>query len=635
MRRLLPWLLVLAACAHPATTWFDATTLRAPAPARHPGAAAVILLDEERYAVRVSGQSATTTMSRHVVTAVLDEAGAADAVEVHLRTARRIGKGGVTTDSNLRARVIRPDGTTLDIPPDRIIETQTVASEALEVNERILRFPDARAGTLLEYVYDAERDGAFDYRWDAPPTRFPVERYRVVVDFPATASVEFFTHNSTVRPRIDEDANHLELELDDLPARQRELWEVPSQEVVPWWEMRLATRRRLTTWTDLGGWLARRWKLSHVFDGLQLAVHPSGDCDTRCRVDRAVAYVRDTVELDEGAGVRPLREVVAAGRAREDEKAALLWRALDRLGVEVEIAAAGRTLEVRLPVQRFEHLLVHVPAQEGLLVPLWIDPSCERCAPGELPRRWLTARALIERDDQDPDHRRSELVPVVGKAASEGVGESHLDARLNDAGDLAVDARQTRRADEAVRYRLLTRDLTATQRRALIEGALHVRQPTARLEGDVAITCARTSGECETRFHYVMPGYAALDGDKLLVPLAALTTSFDLDAPPQTRAGDIYFERASGASERLTLHPPPGWQVEELPTPVNFLGGGMVNVHFSAAAESGNAEVRRSIDHPEGRYPRSAWDVLRRALVSYASLRQKVIGLRRVGAPAR
>ncbi len=633
-------------CGTSQSVWRPAATLPHATAADYPDAPAVILERDLKIDVVAPLRTAAYhRVERHQLLAILTR-GSFPEAQV------RIPLDEETNLLYLRARTISPEGRVDEVKPEEVLEEQARAGtdgKGRTVTTKVFRFPSLAVGSRLEYTYAVEVSGVLWWRVERIGSEIPVRHYHLEMTLSPTISFALKTYNFQVPFRQTQDANgyHVSLDVDGVPGGMKEALSPPWQLNDPWWAYRSTAFARgryvqaaYESWdSTMEAFAKSLYEDTKRFAGADLRFD-KGACgsERRCLLDRAVAFLRDKTALVRfvtHAGTRPLREALSSGLADSFEKAFLLWGALKAAGIGSSFALVGRDPGLRfdhafpLPKQ-FDHLILLVHRQPGIAEPLFVDPSCEACAPGQL-ADWNAAReALVLRDDRNAGLQANyqfEFVDVRGAAPVESVFRRSMDTRLEANGDLSGDWTIEDRGAKAVEVQIDTRAWLPDRWREFFTTNLHDRSRTARLVSNAPPECDRSHATCRLQARFTIAGYAAAETGRLTVPLTLLRPLDDKEPFQAARQRSVFVGRAQLDEDELTIRLPAGFVAEELPAPVS-LQSPAADLRIEVSTAPGVVTVRRAVQYHAGMYPRESWQQLDALLRAQAALRQQVFVLR-------
>lgn len=156
----------------------------------------------------------------------------------------------------------------------------------------------------------------------------------------------------------------------------------------------------------------------------------------RARLERLFLFVAEQIQLrtvDEApiTGVRPEagRDVLTAGSGSSKDQALLLFLLAREVGIRLEFAylltAEHGDLYRDIPSQQFNHVIIHVPAQDGLEEAFFLDPTATALDVGNLPVNAQGTLALVM--DLESDAFRFVEVPFQPPELQSLRCESHVE----------------------------------------------------------------------------------------------------------------------------------------------------------------------------------------------------------------
>ena len=611
---------------------------------KHPHALAVLLSREERAVLTFDDSGPPTQIERHDTIAILAEGG-----ERWAEVSIPVGDGRLRY---LRARTIDAQNHIQEVTLEEVHTTDARQGSLLdgtEVAVKVFRFPGVHVGSVVEYAYGVAFDHRVYYLNGTMSAAIPVERYRleVAVVGPADAAVRVYNTRAKIDQEVHWTTKSLRVEERDLRANRREPFAPPPSMTEPGWAVaitRALIGRRVVNVYD--SWPHAVAGLAHVLyddkgrDYAKVPLTPNLDgCQARvrCIVERAVARVSEAVELSRFVSslveARPARDVLAAHAATNVEKALLLRAALEASGVRARFGFLARSVDVELDQSfpspgRGDHLLVVVEAQPGLDAPLITDPSCEACAAGQLPP-WTRDRAALvfgqPRLDGTPPQW---LAPVEIVRIPRGDDESSahrqtIDATLEASGVLRGEISDEWRGRQAVDLHLSTRTWLDRQWRSLVEENLRARAKTTALEQTRALTWDKRSADATLGVGFRVPAYAALDGERLIVPLTFLRMVTDRELDEAPREHDVMLREASREEETLVVHVPDGWTVSDLPPSATWHSDAVDGI-VEVIRGTNTIRIRRVVQTHVGHWGPGEYDEMVAVLRNVAAIRRAV-----------
>jgi hypothetical protein len=328
-----------------------------------------------------------------------------------------------------------------------------------------------------------------------------------------------------------------------------------------------------------------------------------------------------------------LKEVLASHEANNYEKALLLQGALKAAGVHSRLALVARQrdydFDPAFPCpNKFDHMIVHVddPA-------LFIDPSCESCAAGEIPE-WTrdrqamvieNGRAMFGVSQPEP------LVEIMRTPADERLpGDDHtsIDVTLDGSGALAGHTTTTLRGYIAIDEFVRTRGWLDNQWQSELDKRLRVDAKTAEVRKTMRANYDRTQPRLDVGGEFAAPGYAAASDGRMVVPLSFLHARYDDQASDRPRVFPLWITSSDRVSETLTVRLPAGVRVAELPQSFT-LHTAALDGAVSVSASGGTVVVKRLVQWRAGHWTAGDYTEMRDALRRLTSVRQTAFVLQK------
>lgn len=642
------WLVVLVGCTPKLEVRdTDPGEWQRSAVSAFPDARAVVLLAEEEILTVVRPRRNWFTERR-----------VHDVIEIRTESGFDLAKRSWRLDEGrselveFRARNILPSGEVVEVGRDAILEeTEYDAEDDEERSIKTFTFPRVVVGSILE-VQTLHRYDSISFGTGRFPMRdVPVKRYRLVMSGSNEVRWAMRAFNSKAGLGVEKDAGpgwRLTWALDDLPARPKGDFLPHRSATQPWVRFRVkqvvfpyVVWNFRNDWKGVHGWAAESLYLEQDkwLDGFEEKVDVDG-CGgaVRCKIDRAVDWVRTKTHYAGRGGVDPLKEVMETGKASNEEKARILWVLLDRAGVTARFAKVRlfRTWTAGLSFPNaaaFNHVVVYVPEQEGLAEALWIDPSCEACDAGELPQssRGVPAQILWAWKKAKGSEVTTRSATTKGKPLPSTTMSDRLRLRLDGDGTLHGELTATRTGVYAS-WRL--RDRRTWSQKQWKDNAEDVRAdrwPTGVLSDAPPGKCEKRPARCERTLKFEIPEYATEVDGQLVVPLSVVDADrADFFEKPE-RTFDISVEQASTRTDRVELTIPKGWRVAALPKPMETRALGFASV-CTARVEGDVVHVERTITFKPGGYDKKHYEALRKPVRAFVDVRAATITLEKVPA---
>ena len=379
-----------------------------------PEAGAVLLSYERNGRILTRADDRVNLLRYHWRMKVLNERGQRYG-EVHIPAEK------YSRVSDIEARTVRADGTSVPVPQDQIHEKVVLQVGGYRRVEWVFHFPAVEPGAILEYRY-SRHDNFLLYLdpWYFEGPEFTV-RYRVTQGVPEGFNYAILCDLCEgTKPAITNwrdgkmQGQMITVEMRDLRGYRAEVLMPPPREVSPHLEMVLQgwkdqyfeplgrQDRLFVDWAAVATWVRFRYEKARDA-GLPpmkplVAEWLAGIEAPDQRIDALVRHVREDFRYiafrSVGGGTRSVADILRDGTADNEEKAVLLLTALKAIGVDASAAlVVGRDRGSLNPkffsLSQFTHAIVALPQPEGGFT--FLDPTISYAATGFLP--WYDAGA--------------------------------------------------------------------------------------------------------------------------------------------------------------------------------------------------------------------------------------------------
>lgn len=579
-RSLLGAILLLAACRTTPFATVDPSTL--PTAAAYPGAAVLVLLDED--VIRFEGSEPIAIETSRTRRLVLTERGrhAADFATTYSREFARV----VSVD----VRITTPDGEHRDYTLEDMRDFPAIEGTLYnDVRELTLDAPAVPVGSVVERVVVTERlrptyfTDSFVFQ-----DRHPVQRASFRFFEPEGWQLEHRAIRAWVpfewAPRIEpaSGGRWLIWEKDDIERLEAErhapgLWDVAPVVMVrlAQWKDGDETKSEFSSFESYGAFVHRLQEgtaePTPEIEAEVAAILADAPDDPRVRaarlyewVQRNVRYV--AVEIGLG-GWRPYSaaQVFATRHGDCKDKATLLKAMLAVDGVKSHLASLfshhGAPRRHVLPgLGNSNHAILAIDLPDGVVI---ADPT-ERIVPfGELPLRDQEAELLVARPEG------GQLITTPGTTAKDNTLRVRLDLRLDAtssatgavvleaAGAFATALRAYVEDESADRVRGGVRGYTLLRDARMVEASVETKD----VEGRIV-----TSG----RGRVTIDEIGRKIGDARIVRLLAILKRPGLDLSAGDRSAPVVLDKREQRDVELTMTIPPSWSVSTLPEDVEI-----------------------------------------------------------------
>jgi hypothetical protein len=602
---------------------------------KYPRAVAVLLTRDDRVVLTFDGSAPPTQQMRHDVIAILAKGGQGWAdVAIPVGTDRL---------DFLRARTVDPDGRIEEVRPEEVHTGVAHTGNRVtgtDASIKVFRLPRVRVGSIIEYAYSVSSDQRIIEARRGMSAEIPIAHYHAEISAVGPAELGVRVHGEP-RPNIDNEPHRVTIDARDIPAVQREPFSPSPWLTDAYWivSLRMLLLHRMVV-TGLDTWAHALAPLSHtLYDAPQVkafaaaaALKPKlADCTTRrCAAGRALMLVDEKTALSSfgfGRRFRPADEILASHVANCAEKALLLYGALTAAGVRSSFVFVSRddTLVPEAPsLQGLDHLLVRVDRQADVDEPIYVDPSCEACALGQLPP-WSNDRLAIVvgryRGLSVEPETPVEIVHLEAPTPLASVHRVLIDATLASNGSFSGRIQQEYDGQPGVDLRIRTRGWGDEQWRREIESNLHERAATSALRKRTPVSWEKLDARLRYSADVDVPAYVSADGAREIVPLSFLRMSWDRDFGDEPRVHDISVHDGEREDETIVFHLPSGWTATDLPR-TGVWHSAAVDGAIDVKSAPGTVTIRRVVQTHAGRWPPGEMQNIATVVGHIAGLRQ-------------
>lgn len=368
----------------------------------------------------------------------------------------------------LRGAVVSPQGKRVEVKKQHIVDGGAFASFVLyaDTRHRSIHFPGVVAGAVVEYSFDLEIRNLFYLRfYDGLLFQelIPARSKKLVVRAPASLHVRSSVRGSPQYRREEKDGVVTQVwEARDVPSLKRETDMPPEEDIFPRvqiypkeiaWEQKLIDA---SSWTGIARWywdLARDRMVPTPEVAAKARELTEGLTESLEKVRVLFEYAQKRINYVAIAlgigGYQPHHNGDVFRHSYGDckDKATLfiaMLRAVGLQGYPVLILTRDAGLTERdYPSTRFNHAIAAVPGPDGYL---FLDPTVENTAFGDLPWRDQGANALVVKEDGE-----GELVETPISPPDRNRRHRLVTASLGPTGDLTgtyvIDMWGQRKAD--------------------------------------------------------------------------------------------------------------------------------------------------------------------------------------------
>lgn len=508
---------------------------------------------------------------------------------------------GKVTD--VRARTIRPNGTVIEVEGRDVFDKLLVKTSHGVWCARVFSMPAVEPGSIIEYRYRQTYPQGFRYfALDLQSELFTKTlSYRIQPQAGSRFEVRWVTFNAQDARRFDPtwDGTY-NIRAENIPPFRREPLMPPELTVKMWgwlyYSDELETRPD-KYWRNYGKRMHDRASyetrssgaIRRVLDSILLA----GDGPQE-KIARIYNYVQTEIQ---NLGLRQRQEPGESGpefkaNNNADETIRRRYgtpREINRLFIAM-LRAAGFDAAVAELTTRDENYfhrsfpdafqlnseVTAVIGRDGATQ--FYDPGTPYCPLGMLAWEKEAVTALVY-DERNP---RFVETPVSDAARSASEYNLTVTPAANGSVTARVEAKFTGHRGLEFRGEML--ELTNEERRKQVANAAREILPTATVE-ESSVVVSNLTGVSATpgsSYNFTAPQFAARTEKRLLLRPALLLHRDESLLPSPRRFNSIYFNYPWSENERYTIEIPEGYDVEQLPAPVDIdIGAARYQATFS------------------------------------------------------
>ncbi len=523
----------------------------------------------------------------------------------------------------LKARTICKDGTIVEVKPEEIRATSAASEYLMYDDAEAVGFsmPAVEEGCIIDYTFEKTSEpkllpGKFWTYWGfdglAPVT---LCRYRLTA--PQSLKFDLKAYNAPgLVPTIKADplkkTQTLVWEKHNLPRLQPEPAMPQSSEVRQWMEI-----SNVGDWNVIAGWF---WELAKP----QLTPTPAlkslvrsltHDAKTESeKAERLYRWICDHVRyvgIEFGVSAyrpHPVGEVYSKLYGDCKDKSALLVSMLAECGISAAPALLKaddhRDLDKGLPtLNAFNHCIVRAQVDHH---PLWLDPTAETCAYGDIPPSDRGCRAMVVNNGK----AEFSTIPLYG--VEESGGSSEAEVTFDAEGNAQVEVTLTFQGELAQQMGGVFRSVPEEKRKEFAQNLVQGMAADTTLISFVLPEAKETRFPMKLLLKFSAASLGQTAGDLTLLPVQLNTESGTRlnPFPAEVRKYPIVNRENSRLTNRIRYHLPKGYGVQALPEPVS-LNLGTQSFRLTSAQTGSVIEISDQTQSTAGILPPSDYPKVR------------------------
>jgi transglutaminase-like putative cysteine protease len=483
---------------------------------------------------------------------------------------------------NLMARVLKSDGTILNLDKKSFYERVIIKADGVRVDVYSFSVPSLSVGDIIEYKWDIRATGYLYGLFLRPMRNFPVRhvRFRVKPFSQGIMELGVF-YNRCEERRLEKDKSDFYcIDFRDLPAPKREPYMPPDDEVQPWLLIypKEVDQKTEQFWLDVGRQVAGDMAAATRRPSRKIRETATSITQGVASVEGRARRINDfcRANIVNTDLYTPESGIVAKEKLRSDPDYTLE----QKQGRTIDIAtlfhalarAVGLDSRVALCSDRSEYFfresihLSYLLSQNRVAVKdgkrwLFFDPASDIVPTGYL--RWYNegVRALVG----TPRSVEWVETPITPPEKSREKRVATL--RLNREGSLTGSIRIDYSGHDEARARVSFMHETPARREEIVREGLQARLPGAEIDklevSGIDNITAPLFLTCNVR----VPHYADQVGHRLFFEPSFFTNGTKRIFTEGTREHDIYFPFPDSIEDEVTISLPPGFVLEEAGAP--------------------------------------------------------------------
>lgn len=487
------------------------------------------------------------------------------------------------------ARVIKQDGSVVDVPEDMMKDISATANQAMNIYEedaleRAITFKGLEVGDVIEYrvirnLHQPPMDGQFDYV-DVFQYFDPIIEKRLVITGPKEKPLRHVVRNGDVKYKKEEKGDKIEYTwwAEDVDRIIQEPAMPSLPEIAP-----TVIATTIQSWEEVS-----RWWHSMVEPKLELndamraevASLIEGKKTKEEKVDAIYHFVAQKVRYmglgtgkKKGFEPKPVTETYETRYGVCRDVAAMMVAMLREAEVESDIVLTmvGSEVDRELPHIYFNHAIVGIKNDDGSYT--YADPTIENSVD------WLPA---VE-SQQDilvctPKGNTLEETPLT--PARENMGNIRAISNLTEDGLYTSEVTIATDGIYDLALRQFAKQMPSAQMSMIWGYLIQQVYPGIELTGFETTDPNDLDKPFEVKFSYQIENYPTEAGEFVLMKSPVSTGAFELISQSLLASGSLPERQypwaigfTFGAHEEETINLPPGMKVKSMPDPVSSESG--------------------------------------------------------------
>jgi len=549
---------------------------------------------------------------------------------------------------NVAARVIRPDGTILQLKPEDIFEREIVKVGKARVRAKSFAVPGIEPGVVVEYQYTETIKGE-----SAAGERLlfqrdvPIQRVTYHVRPYSALTLKFNSYNMPDTKFVKEKDGYLVATLQNIPAYKEEPFMPPDDEVRKWMFLSYRQFTSEFDWNDLNvSWEGAIKKLTKSSKEIKqkAAELTAGAMTSEAKVRRIYEFVQKNIrnlnfdralseEEAEKLEIEDAGDALRLGMGRSQHIDILFAALVRAAGFETGVVLAADRSENFFSIQKYPFPSFLSPA--GIAVKIdsewrYFDPCGPFLPFGSLSWNREDVQAFIV-GEGGPYWRRT---PGSGNAESAAKRSGTFE--LSEDGTLAGTVKVEYTGQQAISRRREAFMDSYAKREEDFRNEIKQRISNAEVSA-VSIENFDDTAKPLTYIYKVrIPGYAQKAGKRIILQPGYFGYGSSPLFSSSTRTYGIYFPYPWSESDKIEIKLPAGYQIDSADSPGELADSRRVGVNKIAISIDNSANVlhyHRSFSFGNaGRtlYPVEAYPTLKRLFDGFHKADTHAISLKQV-----
>jgi hypothetical protein len=544
---------------------------------QNPDANAIVILDKTDAEYHVDGSAVSRNYS---LVKVLTQAGLQDHGETRVEYYR-----AYDTVQVLVARVIKADGSAVDVPDDMIKDINSTASQEMNIYEpdakaKVITFKNLEIGDCVEYcvvdsTFHAPMEGEYDgvagfQAFD------PILRVEYNFTGPKDKPLRYITRNGKVNFSEKQNGDKIVYSwwAESVPRVISEPAMPALTDVVP-----TVVYSTLKSWEEMSRWWNKIAEPKYAMnDSLKAEVASliAGKQTKQEKVDAIYRFVAQKIRYmglgtgkKKGLEPKPVNETYETKYGVCRDVAALMVAMLRQAGVESEIVLTGVGYDVPkdMPVMSFNHAIVAIKNDDGSYT--YADPTIKNST------AWLPA---VEMEQQVLlcTKQGNTLTDTPHSPARDNMGKVKATSNLTEAGLFTSEVTITTNGIYDLALRGWAKSMPPAQVQQIWSYLLGQMYPGTRLTSFSTSDAEDLHKPFEMKISYQIDNYPMEAGKFMLMKSPVSLGFFEIISKFTLSSASLPERKypwrlgfSFGAEEEETINLPPGLQIKSVPDPVS------------------------------------------------------------------